>query len=219
MSIDARAIAERVADVVNRRVLGRVEALEAQLAQVSKELELWKDTGIKSAIAAVMELKTREIAREVAAKIYADLASRERPSDELKEIGFLILEKLDALSKAKPAVPQGLKEAISSLSKRISELNDSIVRLENLVSQKLSGIEGRISRSDLTGLKGSLQAISKNLNELTKRIKSTSQLLEQLNERIDTMEQLIEYVHDVSSRLDKQLEEWEKEEASEEGES
>ena len=208
MSVDARAIAERVAEVINRKVLGRMSEVESEVAEIKKELELWKETGVKSAVAAVMELKAKEIAREVATKLYSELLMRERSTDEIKEVGYMILEKLNALSQMKPSAPPELIKRIQGLSNQLSTLNDALNGFKTLVNQKFSDFEKRLSKTSETGdLKDTLENLSSGMTDLRKQIKAIARLLNEINERLDTFYEMLDFVHEVSGKLREEIEE------------
>jgi len=208
MSVDARAIAERVAEVINRKVLGRMSEVESEVAEIKKELELWKETGVKSAVAAVMELKAKEIAREVATKLYSELLMRERSTDEIKEVGYTILEKLNALSQMKPSAPPELIKRIQGLSNQLSTLNDALNGFKTLVNQKFSDFEKRLSKTSETGdLKDTLENLSSGMTDLRKQIKAIARLLNEINERLDTFYEMLDFVHEVSGKLREEIEE------------
>ena len=207
MSVDARVVAERVAEFLNRKVLGQVKAVESEVTKLKKELELWKDQGIKSAISAMMEINAKKIANEVAAKLYADMLTRETSTDELKEIGYTILERLNALSKAKPSVPPDLIKKLHDLSNGLSSLNDALNSFKTLADQKLSDFEKRLPKSPEMGdLKAVIENLSEGVNELRKQIKVTNRVLNEYNERLETIEQLLSYVHEVSGELHEEVE-------------
>ena len=214
MSMD-RAIAERIADVINRKVFSQIRSIESELSEVRKELDLWKETGVKSAISAVMELKAKEIAREVASRLYADLFTKEgslRSIDELKELGYVILEKLDTLSKGKqPSLPPDLLKKLQDLSNGLSSLNNALRNLKATTDEKLSDFEKRLSSIKLPevgDLKEVVEGLSAGVNDLLRQIKVMNRLLKEFDERLETIEQLLEYVHEVSGKLDEKIKEW-----------
>jgi len=210
-----RAIAERIADVINRKVFSQIRSIESELSEVRKELDLWKETGVKSAISAVMELKAKEIAREVASRLYADLFTKEgslRSIDELKELGYVILEKLDTLSKGKqPSLPPDLLKKLQDLSNGLSSLNNALRNLKATTDEKLSDFEKRLSSIKLPevgDLKEVVEGLSAGVNDLLRQIKVMNRLLKEFDERLETIEQLLEYVHEVSGKLDEKIKEW-----------
>jgi len=210
-----RAIAERIADVINRKVFSQIRNIESELSEVRKELDLWKETGVKSAISAVMELKAKEIAREVVSRLYADLSTKEgsiRSIDELKELGYVILEKLDTLSKGKPpSLPPDLMKKLQDLSNGLSNLNNTLRHLKTTIDEKLSDFEKQLSSIKLPevgDLKAVVEGLSAGVNDLLKQIKVMNRLLKEFDERLETIEQLLEYVHEVSGKLDEKIKEW-----------
>ena len=211
--MDMHVIAERVAEVVNRRLAEfnkRLDMLESRIAKLELDVGTLRTQAIESIVRSILSIKLEELATAVATKVSSKYSSvgreltmiinefREDVSaikgivDELEELKTLPVKVADIVSKTEPRVELdaskievAVNNAVSKSLKNLDVIEKRVVALEKKIDH-LSNSIGKLSESLAT-------------------LASSMSKLEKIGRSVADMKESIDYVREVSSILEERL--------------
>jgi len=212
-NVDMHVIAERVAEVVNRRLAEfnkRLDMLESRIAKLELDVGTLRTQAIESIVRSILSIKLEELATAVATKVSSKYSSvgreltmiinefREDVSaikgivDELEELKTLPVKVADIVSKTEPRVELdaskievAVNNAVSKSLKNLDVIEKRVVALEKKIDH-LSNSIGKLSESLAT-------------------LASSMSKLEKIGRSVADMKESIDYVREVSSILEERL--------------
>jgi len=213
MSVDMHVIAERVAEVVNKKlaeVHRRIDALESKVAKLELDVGSLRTQAIESIIRSVLAIKLEDLASAVAVRVSSDFgdvagkvagATEELRSaaseikavaNELRGLETLPKKVAEAVRSAEPRVQLDLSKieatvsgAVSGSMKSVEELTTRVATLEKQVNE-LSANLGRLGESlaALTTAISRLEDLRKTVEEMKESVDYSREVLGILEERL-----------------------------------
>jgi len=212
-NVDMHVIAERVAEVVNRRLAEfnkRLDMLESRIAKLELDVGTLRTQAIESIVRSILSIKLEELATAIATKVSSKYSSvgreltmiinefREDVSaikgivNELEELKTLPVKVADIVSKTEPRVELdaskievAVNNAVSKSLKNLDVIEKRVVVLEKKIDH-LSNSIGKLSESLAT-------------------LASSMSKLEKIGRSVADMKESIDYVREVSSILEERL--------------
>ncbi|RLF08527.1 MAG: hypothetical protein DRJ60_00250 [Thermoprotei archaeon] len=212
-NMNTHIIAERVAEVVNRKLAEihkRIDALESKVAKLELDVNTLRVQTIESIVKSVLTIKIEDLASAIAVRVssgFSDAAKevvrvaeelRSATSDikvaasELRELKALPEKVVEAAKSAKPPVQLDLSKikatisgAVSKSMKGVEELTSRVATLEKQVSE-LSANLGKLGESlaVLTATVSRLENLRKTVEEMRESVDYSREVLGILEERL-----------------------------------
>ncbi|RLB81435.1 MAG: hypothetical protein DRH17_09050 [Deltaproteobacteria bacterium] len=225
--MDIHIIAERVAEVVNKKLAvldRRITELESKVKKLELDVYTVRSQTIESIVRSVLGVKTDDIASAIVAKLGSELAaalgSLSNAIENLESVTSDIKKAVDELEALKE-LPEKIVEAVGKV--RLTADVDT-TKIEAAISTTVSK-----SMKTVEELSKRVAALEKKLDELNQSFSSVSQSLaalssvaarvEDLKKSVDDLKESVDYVRDVSSILEERLKGRPSEEEEEEEES
>jgi len=224
--IDIHIIAERVAEVVNKKFAAldrRIAEIESRLKKLELDVYTVRTQTIESIVRSVLGVKVDDIASAIVAKLGAELAAT--------------LNSLSGVAEDLKAVISEFKEttkelaALKNLPDKIAEVVSSIKVSADIDTSKLeASVSSTVSRSMKTveELSTRVAALEKRLEELSESISKISESIavlsgtvakvEEMRRTVEELKESVDYVREVSSILEERLKGRKEEEEEEEEE-
>ena len=207
--VDARIVAERVAEVVNRKlaeVRKRIERLESRMTKLELDVTGLRSQTIESIVRSVLTIKIEDIASAIAVKVASEFReplreivdSTEGLREAVKRLDAVVgelegLRKLPELVVAavKSSVPEQLtaekvgevvRGAVEPVEKRVEELTGRINELMKLVAIAINRTDGVAEQ--LKELIAEFSEIKKSVAELQESVRYVSEVSKLLEERL-----------------------------------
>jgi methyl-accepting chemotaxis protein len=184
---DLRVIAERVSEVVNRKLSEfdkkygeRIVALEKRLSVLEAELVAVRTGFVKDIVKSVIDAKIEDVVVSA-----------------IKNVVGVLISDLDARVKS-------ISERLSLLNKDISDLRDSVSVAKSDVERSVEAVSGAI-RKDIDSLRSAINDLINAVDELRDSLKKLLELVDAVNTRItgifDRVEGIDEIVREVATKL------------------
>jgi uncharacterized phage infection (PIP) family protein YhgE len=184
---DLRVIAERVTEVVNRKLAEvdrkyseRVEALEKKVGVLEVELAAVRTGFVKDVVKSVIDAKVEE----------AVVSAVKNAS------GFLISD-LDARIK-------GIAEGLSVLSKNVSDLRDTVIVARSEAEKSMEAMGKAIIKS-IDSLQSTINGLVVAINELRDLLKKFTEVINAVDTKttgiLERVEDMNVVIKDVATRL------------------
>jgi len=206
-------VAERVAEVVNRRLAEfnkRIDSLESRITKLELDVSTLRSQAIESIVRSILTIKLEGLATAIATAVaskYSNLgkdlmAVTERFNtlveeikvtvNELKDLKALPKEVADAVSKTEPKVEldtsQIEKTVVNAITKSLKNVNKLEKRVETLEKKvdDLSGIIVKLSDSiaKLAASVAKLENMGKTITEMKESVDYSREVLSILEERL-----------------------------------
>jgi uncharacterized phage infection (PIP) family protein YhgE len=185
--LDLRVIAERVAEIVNRKLAEvdrkyseRVEALEKKVGVLEVELAAIRTGFVKDVVKSVIDAKVEE----------AVVSAVKNAS------GFLISD-LDARIK-------GIAEGLSVLSKNVSDLRDTVIVARSEAEKSMEATSKAIIKS-IDSLQSTINGLVVAINELRDLLKKFAEVINAVDTKttgiLERVEDMNVVIKDVATRL------------------
>jgi len=208
-AMDARIVAERVAEVVNRKlaeVFKRIEAIESRLTKLELDVTALRSQTIESIVRSVLTIKIEDIASAIAVKVVSEFR------EPLREV---------------VATTEGLRDAVERLGSVVGELGELKKLPETVVATVKSSVPEQLTAENIEEIvRSAVEPAEKRIEELTGRINElmklvaiainrTDSVAEQLKEvvakfseikgSVDELQESVSYVSEVSRLLEGRL--------------
>ena len=220
--VDVRVVAERVAEVVNRKlaeVHKKIEALESRMTKLELDVTALRSQTIESIVRSVLTIKIEDIASAIAVKVVSEFR------EPLREV---------------VATTEGLRDAVDRLGAVAGELEELKKLPETVVAAVRSSVPEQLTAEEIRELvRGAVDPAEKRVEELTGRINELMKLVaiainrtdgvagqlkdlvakfSEIKESVEELQESVRYVSEVSKLLEERLRGREAEEEEEEGE-
>lgn len=212
-NVDIHVIAERVAEVVNKKIATldhRITEMESRLRKLELDVHTIRSQTIEAIVRSILGVKVEELATAIAIRVSTsfsnslkdvirvaeDLRSTvsefRKLTEELSELKELPNKIAEAIASTKPEVKVDLSRieasvntALSEHMKSIEELATRVAALEKQVN-KLALSLGRIGET-LTSLSSTisrLEGVAKNIEEMKESVDYSREVLSILEEKL-----------------------------------
>ena len=220
--VDVRVVAERVAEVVNRKlaeVHKKIEALESRMTKLELDVTALRSQTIESIVRSVLTIKIEDIASAIAVKVVSEFR------EPLREV---------------VATTEGLRDAVDRLGAVAGELEELKKLPETVVAAVRSSVPEQLTAEEIRELvRGAVDPAEKRVEELTGRINELMKLVaiainrtdgvagqlkdlvakfSEIKGSVEELQESVRYVSEVSKLLEERLRGREAEEEEEEGE-
>jgi len=212
-SMDIHIISERVAEVVNRRLVAidkRISELESKVSKLELDTATLRSQTIESVVRSVLTVKMEELAAIMAVKMSTSF------KDSINEVSMAVKNLEGVASEIKNVARQ--LDSLKALPEKIAE---AITSSKPMVQVDTSGLEAAISTSmskfmknveELSNRVASLEKqvaeLATNMTRLSESLTVLTQVvsgLESLRKSIEEMRESVDYVKDVTSMLESEL--------------
>ena len=220
--VDVRVVAERVAEVVNRKLAKlhkKIEALESRMTKLELDVTALRSQTIESIVRSVLTIKIEDIASAIAVKVVSEFR------EPLREV---------------VATTEGLRDAVDRLGAVAGELEELKKLPETVVATVRSSVPEQLTAEEIRELvRGAVDPAEKRVEELTGRINELMKLVaiainrtdgvagqlkdlvakfSEIKGSVEELQESVRYVSEVSKLLEERLRGREAEEEEEEGE-
>lgn len=207
--VDARIVAERVAEVVNKKlaeVYRKIGAIESRLTKLELDVVALRSQTIESIVRSVLTIKVEDIASAIAVKVASEFR------EPIREV-VAVAEKLRGTAEHLSGVAEELSE-LKELPEKVAEVIKSSVpeqltseKLEEVVSSAVEPVAERVE--DLTKRIGEMMklvaiAINKT-DDVAEQLKAVASKFSEIKESVDELRESISYVSEVSRLLEERL--------------
>jgi len=218
-NVDIHVIAERVAEVVNKKIAAldrRIAELESRLKKLELDVYTVRTQTIESIVRSILGVKVDDIASAIVARLGAELSatlgSLSSIVSELKESIGGFRETARELTALKD-LPEKIAETVRSI-RVVASVDTSKLEsiINNAVSKPSKAIEELSSR--VTAAEKRLGELSENINKVAESVVALSNIVQRIDElrsMIDEMKESLDYVREVSSILEERLKKVEEE--------
>ena len=205
-SMDLQIIAERVSEVVNRRlseIHKRIGSLESRVAKLELDINTLRSQTIESIVRSALTIKLEDLASAIAVKVSSGFTDAARDVARVaEELGGTVESVRSAVSMLNEQLPKKVEEAVSSLQAQsdFSELEDAVKKAVlkgfGSVASRVSALEKQVGE-----LAESLGRLNETLTSLTTAIAR----LDDLKRTVDEMKESVDYSREVLSIIEERL--------------
>jgi predicted nucleic acid-binding Zn-ribbon protein len=174
--LDLRVIAERVSEVVNRKLSEfdkkygeRVEALEKRIGLLEAELAAVRTGFVKDIVKSVIDAKIEDVVISA-----------------IKNAVGVLISDLDTRVKS-------INEGLSLLNKNISDLRDSVSVAKSDVEKSVEAVSGAVRKS-LDSLQSAINGLTVAVGELRDLLKKLFEVIDAVNARTIGILERVQYI-------------------------
>jgi methyl-accepting chemotaxis protein len=210
-TLDVKVIAERISEVVNKRLIAfdeRIRNIEANLKRIEVEFDTLKARSLESIIRSVLSVKTDDVASTITSTIISEIeklskgyvASTKKMTESISEIIPALEEVKNALKEMKK-LPKEVSEAIKSIKLEpevdLTPIQKTVERQGNLLNELREGL-ANISNSlkktteDLDRTRTRFDEQSGLLTQVINGIQEVKDRTRELDERVSSIEEILE---------------------------
>jgi len=221
--MDIHVIAERVAEVVNRKLAAidrRLTELESRVKRLELDVASVRGQVIESVVRSVLTIKVEELASAVALRVATEFGGVARgvegAVEELRGVAERLGRVAEGLEELR-GLPERVAEELRS-ARVTAEVDTSVI--EERVWDAVAGAMG-----DLRDLPKRLEAVERRLGEVSEAIRKVGESmaavaaaasrLEEVARVVAEVKDSVDYVREVSSMLEERLRRAEAEEGDE----
>jgi len=209
--IDERIIAERIANVVNKKITlldRRLSELENKLKRLELDLNSLRMQTIESIMRSMLTIKMEDLASAMISKFTIDL---NKPLEHMKTNVETILESINEQSSKLDKLPNKVSEVLKDMISSIEIKPEVHVDTKN-IEAKLKELAQRIHSIEkiVVNLSNTVEHFNKaiyNLGDSIAELTNVIGRLQSLENKIEKISSDIDYVKDVSSILEERLKE------------
>jgi len=222
--MDIHVIAERVAEVVNKKIAAldrRITEIESRLKKLELDVQTVRAQTIETIVRSVLSVKVDDIASAIVVKLGAELSttlsSLTNIANELKEAINGFRESAGELVALKD-LPEKIAETVRNIK---VEANVDMTKLEtslsNTISESMKMVEELSNR--VVVLEKRIGELSESIAKVVESVAALSGIVsgvEEIRNAVSELKESVDYVRDVSSILEERLKGRREEEEGEE---
>lgn len=211
-NVDMHVIAERIADVVNKKIHPKLEEHEKRIMMLEQEIRAMSYRNIETVVRSILSVKLEELAKAVALNMAKNMGADNLliELNKMKEQFAELVSILEKLGQALNYMPKNIADAVKPVvmsaktdPSKVASAVDEVVekRLQPLqdVADKLSGLEKSVN-----SLSAKISKMSKSLSTLPDVVSALQRVSEAMG-NIMKMREDIEYCREVLGMLEERM--------------